>query len=471
MKSMRRIRRSRMPRPALRALPPARVARSIAVATLFIVAASAGCRHEPPRPDVLLVTIDTLRSDHCSAYGYAVPTTPTLERLASGGVLYRRAYAESSTTAPSHAVLMTGRHFRTFGLTRNGGTLPDDVETLAESMHAVGYETAGFISSFPLIGRFGFSQGFDIYEDRFVPEEASAGRRHPGQQAHDREAGATLARVVAWLETRNDTKPLFLWVHFVDPHFPYRPPASFEGDWPTGHDTAIERYDGEVRYADQQLGRLIDRLAARETRRGQLIVVTSDHGEGLGDHDWMTHGINLYEEAVRVPLIAKWKGHLPAKNVVDDPVGLIDVAPGILSLLEIDPKTEVHGRHLFDPPEAGRSIFLQRRDYRSSHERGRLIAGEMTAVVAGSSKLIVAPGEQRRELYDLAADAREQTDLLKNLPPPAAASPARDAIENLFRRLDAELFGWQSRFPAAPKSNERLDLETRKALRSLGYVD
>src|SRR5205085_3517674 len=111
-------------------------------------------------------------------------------------------------------------------------------------------------------------------------------------------------------------------------HMPYRPPEKFEGTWPAGESATIERYDGEVHYADEQLGRLLDLIANRESARGQLVVVTSDHGEGLGDHGWMAHGINLYEEAVRVPLIARWKGHLPESEVVEDPVGLIDVAPG-----------------------------------------------------------------------------------------------------------------------------------------------
>jgi len=189
----------------------------------------------------------------------------------------------------------------------------------------------------------------------------------------------------------------------------------------------------------------------------------------------MTHGINLHEEAVRVPLIASWKGHLREGSVVEEPVALVDVAPGILGALGVEATTFSHGRKLFDAPDASRSIFLQRRDYGSHEERGQAIAGEMTAIVSGGDKLILAPGEQRRELYDLGADPHELTDLLKPVPAAAAAaaSPAPAAVnpDEAARKLEDKLGGWQHEFPSASKAEPKMDEKTRKALRSLGYVD
>ena len=440
---------------------------------VLAVTSAAGCTKGPPRPDILLVTIDTLRSDHCSAYGYPIATTPNLDALASAGVLYRRAYAESATTAPSHAVLMTGQHFRTYGLTRNGAELSADAVTLAEKLKEAGYQTAAFVSSFPVMQQFGFSQGFDTYDDAFTAEETSIGRRSSKRMPHDRVASATVARIERFLADRNDSRPLFMWVHFVDPHKPYRAPETFEGGWPEGAGKllkAIRAYDNEVHYADAQLGVVLARLGAEATERGQLVVVTSDHGEGLGDHDWMTHGIHLYEEAVRVPLVAKYTGVLPANKVVEEPVGIIDIAPGILALLQIDSPTFSHGRKLFEPGDPARTIHLQRREYQARKERGRTIKGDMHGIVSGSSKLITAPEEQMRELYDLAADPREKTNLA--LPAGAAAPAGSEAPgEATARLLEDSLAHWQNAYPAAEKSAEPLDRETLRALRSLGYVD
>jgi len=490
-------------RPRLFASTAGRLLLVATVASCALVAIGLpGCDSQAARPDIVLVTIDTLRADHCSAYGYPVPTTPSLDALAARGVLFRHAYAESSTTAPSHAVLMTSRHFRTLGVGKNGIPLPDDATTLAEALAEAGYEAAAFVSSFPLTKRFGFAQGFEVYDDKFQIDEASLGRRG-GSKAHDRLAGATLARVEEWLEKRSTSRPLFLWVHFVDPHAPYRSPERFAGKWPAGVKPAVQRYDAEVHYADRQLGLLLDAVAKKTPDREDFVVVTSDHGEGLGDHGWMSHGVNLHEEAVRIPLVASWPGRLAAGKVVEDPVSLVDVARGILDEVGIEAKAFEHAREMFGKTDPARSVFLQRREYRSGKERGRKIAGEMTAVVERGTKLILAPEEERRELYDLKADPREMTDLLAppgqaatrkprrgaadakeqpsvaaNTPPPVAADattpPAASGkaaeSEAAAHTLEGTLSLWLDAFPPAG-SDAPLDKETQKALHALGYVD
>jgi choline-sulfatase len=470
--------RSAAGRPGLRA--PARLARRVLPCVALAVAA--GCTADGPRPDILLVTIDTLRSDHCSAYGYAIETTPSLEALASKGVLFRRAYAESSTTAPSHAVLLTSRHFRTLGVGKNGEPMSDDAVTLAERLGDEGYDTAAFVSSFPLQVKFGFAQGFDHYDDAFVLEEASLGRRAEGSTPHDRLAAATLAHAEKWLAARSSDEPLFLWMHFVDPHAPYRAPERFAGKWPAGTSSAVQRYDAEVRYADKQLGRLLEIFAAESPARDDLVVVTSDHGEGLGDHGWMSHGVNLHEEAVRVPLVASWPGHLPAGKVVEEAVSIVDISRSILESLGLEAKTFVHGRNIFAANDPSRPIFLQRRNYKSRREKGQRLDGEMTAVVERDTKLILS-SEPKRELYDLGIDPGELRNLVGDPPkrrrrgddkaaaaalPPASGTP--DDHRKHAHRLEQHLADWGTAFPSTGEDTP-LDEETKKALRALGYVD
>lgn len=435
------------------------------VSAVFLLAG--GCQRPAPRPDILVVTIDTLRADHCSTYGYPVPTTPVLTELAGKGMLFRTAYAEAATTAPSHAVLFTGRHFRNLGVYKNGEPLADEFETLAETLSAQGYATAAFVSSFPLRSRFGFAQGFEIFDDEFTPAEASIGRQG-GENAHDRRADVTAARAIGWLQARKDSRPLFVWVHFVDPHYPYRSPERFQAKWPANTKSEIRRYDGEIRFADKHLGKVVDAFGASSARGAPLVVVTSDHGEGLGQHGWMSHGINLYEEAVRVPLVASWPGHFEQGRVADEPVGIVDVVPTILEALALPLPPDLDGRSLLGPLDPDRPIFLQRRSYASREVRGVFVAGPMTAIVKGGTKYLETPLEEREELYDLVEDPAELRNLLsgasdageteaRSLPPPAHA-------------LAGELAEWRTRH-AGRAENAEVDEESRRALRALGYVD
>lgn len=484
MKSMRRVPGNDGPRG--RSVGPLATVLSAGVAAaIAALLPAAGCHRAAPRPDVLLVTIDTLRRDHCSLYGYAVPTTPNLDALAARGLRFERAYAESSTTAPSHAVLMTGRHFRSSGVRRNASVLALDAVTLAEVLGAEGYRTAAFVSSFPLRARFGFSQGFDVYDDAFARDEASLGRRKEGAEALDRYAGATLDHVSRWLASNTVDGPLFLWVHLVDPHAPYEAPENFEAWWPEDTEPVVKRYDAEVHYADAQLGRLLALLDERRGGRERLAVVTSDHGEGLGDHGWMFHGVNLYEEAVRVPMVASWPGRIPAGAAVETPVGLVDVARGVLGLLGIAATTFADGEDLF-AAGAGRAIYLQRGDPVSSTPPAGKGDGEMTGIVRGDAKFLAVAGAPRRELYNLKADPSELVDLLGGpsiprrsrrkgadtllsvAPPRATPTPA---VEALAQELDRELAAWRREHAGAGRSEAPLGNEDRESLRALGYVD
>jgi len=449
-----------MRRPSLHSIIPA----------LVVACALAGCSRPAPRPNVLLVTIDTLRADHCSAYGYPVATTPVLDALAAAGTRYSTAYSVCATTAPSHASLLAGSSFRTLGVSRNGSSLPHSAVTVGEVLASSGYATAAFVSSYPLRSRFGFSQGFEAFDDNFAISGTSLGRRSD-PVAHDRLAAATFARFQSWIGHRRDTRPLFVWVHFVDPHFPYRAPEPFDAEWPDGVSNDVRHYDAEVHYADKQLGRVIEEFDKHSP--DSLVIVTSDHGEGLGDHGWLSHGINLYEEAVRVPLVMRWKGRVAAGQVMSQPVSLIDIAPTILEAAQIKKvPPSFEGHTLLGSLDPDRAIFMQRRGYQGKELNNTDVQGEMTAVVRDGAKYIHAPDERRREFYQLSIDPHEANNLLAS--PQAAGAASAAAAEAAFAAAkghDDQLTAWRDAHPEPESPATPLDKKDVKALRSLGYVD
>jgi len=446
-------------------------------------------------PDILLVTIDTLRADHCSAYGYATETTPFLSELAREGVLYEQAWAPSATTAPSHAALFASRWPRSMGVMQNGQPVPGGELMLAELMSKGGYATAAFVSSLPVSSQFGFGQGFDYFDDDFDAEGSSRDKGAPQgdgrKDTHrlDRRADATAQHFENWLRRRDDPRPLFAWLHFVDPHYPYGRDRLLDLEWPDSVGLSLRAYDSEILRADRGLATVVDAFrrhsaalspGGETSDRGSVVLVTSDHGEGLGDHGWRFHGINVYEEAVRVPMVL-WgspgidigdtvagdtvagdtvTGDTVPGQVRSQPVTLLDVAPTLTGLAGLDRAPSFLGRELTGPLPEDHAVFLQRRNYRSQKVRGREVRGPLTAVVAqGHKYMVTVSGQQSSsaELYDLADDPGELDDLSESRP-------------GLSLRLARLLSGWESEYPAV-KTVRVSDREVIKALRSLGYVE
>ena len=443
------------------------------------VTALAGCSGRPDRPDILLVTIDTLRADHCSAYGYGRPTTPRLEALAREGVQFETVYAPMATTAPAHATLFTGLLPLWHGLVKNGQVLGDGHRMLAGALRAAGYRTGAIVSSFALDRRFGLHVGFESYDDRF----SGRGQTMPaasweGQMVDapfDRRADETRGRAVEWLRAHGYLErsrprgqpPFFLWVHFFDPHNPYDPPAAhgekFPPFGPDRLDREIAAYDGEIHFTDAQLGALLDALAAVGALDRTLTVVTADHGEGLMQHGHMEHGLQIYEEAVRVPLVVRWPAGLAGPRRVPGPVQLADVAPTLAELAGLSwPQPPGQGCSLVGAlhgkmqPDPWREVFLQRRRYDERLVAGKVVKGQKYALRAGRWKYIEGREEGTFELYDLVADPGERRNLLPSAPPEAAALPVR-------------LAGWVKGAPGLPPAAP-VDEEAARRLRSLGYA-
>ena len=284
---------------------------------------------------MLLVTIDTLRADHVGAYGNRLGLTPTLDRLASEGLRFERAYAHVPLTLPSHTTIMTGSYPTANGVRDNGsfrfdGTRP----TLAGVLKAAGYQTAAFVGAFVLDARFGLGAGFDRYDDRMIGHSTEL-------EVVQRTAEQVLAPAADWIlqASANSHQPWLAWVHLYDPHEPYTPPEPYRSRY------AADLYSGEVAYADTALGQFLDRLRASGGLDHALVVIASDHGESLGEHGERTHGLFAYEATLRVPLIFWAKGVFQAA-ASRAPARLVDLMPTILDLTGVPTPQGLDGRSL-----------------------------------------------------------------------------------------------------------------------------
>src|SRR3954470_3800474 len=262
---------------------------------------TAACHRVPevrrdPAQNILLVTIDTLRADAIGASGNATASTPWIDRLAAGGVRFDQAHASTVVTLPSHANILSGVYPFRHGVRENAGfRFPETTETLATLLRARGYRTGAFVSAFPLDARFGLARGFDVYDDRFPKNETSLAFRVPERRAPD-----AIAAALAWITggatgTAADgvRAPWFAWVHLYEPHFPYAPPEPYASRY------RDRPYFGEVAAADAALQPLLQRVLDASAR-STLVILTGDHGEALGEHGEMTHGLFAYEATLHV---------------------------------------------------------------------------------------------------------------------------------------------------------------------------
>jgi len=284
---------------------------------LALTLAAAGCHREaaptPPRPSILFVTLDTTRYDAIGPEATGVET-PSFNALVPQGRRFHWAYAAVPQTLPSHTSMLTGLYPGGHGIHENGRALTTKEPLLAEKLHDAGYRTAAFVSAFALARRFGLSRGFDSYDDDF------------GGTAVERNAQQTTDRVLAYLH-QPSREPLFLWVHYWDPHYPYTPPEPFRSRY------AKQPYYGEVAFMDQQLGRLVN--AFRQSVKGPIaIILVGDHGEGLGEHGEQQHGNLLYQATVHVPLLLIGPDVAPGSS--DVPVSTRRVFHTILDWAGID---------------------------------------------------------------------------------------------------------------------------------------
>lgn len=397
----------------------------------------------PPPQNILLITLDTTRADRLGCYGYSPAETPVLDQLAEQGVLFERAYAPVPLTLPSHASMLTGLYPPEHGLRGNGqGALPGGIPTLATELQAAGYETGAFIAAFVLDGKFGLQRGFTTYDDDL---SLAVPTLHGDHQYRD--ARFVIDAAIRWLRPRSQ-KPFFCWVHLFDPHYPY---VTHEDRFGTRFKD--RPYDAELAYVDGQIDRLLLTLRKSGALDHTTIVVVGDHGESLGEHGELTHGMTVYDATQRVPLLIVSPDESRKGHRVKDPVSLVDLTPTLLDRLGLRPLAHTSGRSL-QPALRGEPMTATP-CYAETDEP--YLAGHwspLRAIITPEWKYIRSP---RAELYDLIADPDE----LQNL---ALKSPDR------LRKLDDELAAWEARMYQPQPDTVTLSEQDRRALRSLGYA-
>jgi len=390
------------------------------------------------KPNLLLITIDTLRPDRLGCYGSPFLKTETIDGLAEKGILFRRAFAQATTTLPSHTTILLGEDPLRHGVHDNAHfRVGPEKLTLAEHLKRNGYATGAFVGGFPLDSQFGLDQGFDVYDDAFE------GHSVRGQEYRERKADSVVSSALRWLD--GQAGPWFLWVHCFDPHDPYEPPEPFLAQFKD------QPYSGEVAYVDSVLKKLLAAAAGKENAAGTVIVVTGDHGEGLGQHGEETHGYFAYNTTLWIPLILAAPGLKPGR--VDQTVVHMDIFPTVCDLLGVAKPKGLQGISVL-PATRGQTL-PQRSFYFESlypyYSRGW---APLYGYHQGSEKFIDSPIP---EAFDITRDFDEKSNLL----------PGKN-IKVLRGKL-AEVTGGVS--PAAGGGQSKsLDARALEKLRSLGYV-
>ena len=472
------------------------VGASVGLASLvaFAVTSQSPRALRPPfragAPNVLLVSIDTLRADHVHAYGYPRATTPTIDRLAAEGVRFDVALAPAPWTLPSHMSLLTGLAPLRHGVLDDGMRLSADAVTLAEALRGAGYVTAGFVSAPYLEADYGFAQGFDSYDDYSV----SPASEHLSHRAVT--SPRLLAAVTRWIdqwELQAERRPFFLFVHMWDPHYDFIPPPPFDrrfdpdytgsvsgDDFERGsavhagmdpRDLAhvIALYDGEIAWTDQHLGRILDRLRAAGELDRTLVVVTGDHGEEFFEHGVKGHRQNLYDTALRVPLVMRLPDVVPSGVVVARQVRLLDVASTILGIIGLTPPAGfAAAANEGEPPARDlQPLFDRVADPAAGAAWPELVAvgdlhGEVGSLRTEREKIILGSykGTPIAKRFDLASDPGELHDLIGQ--DPASEAPLREALAHARRALTGS---------PVLSVGVQVDEDHLERLRALGYIE
>ena len=474
--------------------------RLAAIAPVFAVALAASCGSEVPQPrGVLLISIDSLRADHLSCYGYQSATAPGIDtspvidaRLAAEGTLFDAAISTTSWTVPAHMAMLSGQPDRVHGVIEPTSRLPQGRTLLAQTFQGAGWQTAGFYSGPNLDPWFGFGRGFDTYVDctsvgvdasKFGATDAEGRRalREMEEAGHRGHTGPQVAdEFEAWLGATNDA-PFFAFVHLWDVHYAYEPPPEFDVFNPgytgaqkgvgvpqlklDGMDPAdaahiVALYDGEIRFTDHTVGRLLDALEARGLLDDTLVILTSDHGEEFGEHGRFGHNKTLYDEVVHVPLILRWPGQVPANARVAEQVSLVGLAPTILELAALPRDTTHLGRSFV-------GAFRDGSDFAEEPAPLELAFGRpdpaqqraaMEALRTRTDKVVRNRPGTAPIVFDLAADPGEHT------PSPLEPNDVR------FLRATGIWRDIQARGAAQPRETGTLPGQLETNLKDAGYL-
>ena len=417
-------------------------------------------------PNVLIVSVDTLRADHLSSYGHPRNTTPNIDALIQRGTRFTEARTVEPLTAPALCSMLTSLDPHQHGTSRNGLRMRSGLASLPKALQAHGYRTAAFVGNWTLRDKLsGIGEHFAHYE------EVLTRARWFGMLRNEATADDLTERALDWTaERRHDGDvPFLLWVHYVEPHAPYRAHpelAAALGMERRGNYTAAERYEMEIAFTDRAIGKLLRGLEKRSPADETLVIFVSDHGESLGEHDYWGHGRNLYEAALRIPMAIVWDGRVPV-GTIDAPALITDIAPSVLSILGYpapegfaghDWKAVLDGapapEHRVTHYQAHKGAVISAHDSELARRSGLLEVG----VIDGDRKEVFRIKKNRRMVFDLGADPFELA---------SATDKKADPTERLLSWMRAVYDGLSS-FEDMPP--EPLDDESIERMRSLGYV-
>ncbi len=400
--------------------------------------------------NILFFTLDTTRADHLACYGYDKVETPTMDRLAETGILFKNAICQVPLTLPSHSSIFTGTYPFYHGVRDNGGFYLDpDKITLAEVLKENGMATSAFVGAFVLDSRWGLDQGIDYYYDNFD----FAKYKIISLDSVQREGGEVIEAFFEWFEG-NHQKRFFSWIHLYDPHTPYDPPEPYKtrySKWDWG------LYDGEIAYVDELIGRVLDKLNEKSVLEKTIIVIVGDHGEMLGEHEESSHGFFIYEAATSVPLIIHFPSSKLGGKKVNTSVETVDIMPTVLQILGLPMPHEVQGQSLLPliiENNSRQEHFAYSETYYPRYHFGW---SELKSLQSSQYKFILAP---RPELYDIINDPQELYNLY-----------ARET--KIGKQFEQKLKSLQEEMSAAgieEKGPQKLDEDSREKLMALGYI-
>jgi type IV pilus biogenesis/stability protein PilW len=395
--------------------------------------------------NLLLITIDTLRADHLGCYGYMPAKTPNIDKMASKGVLFSQAITPVPITLPSHASIMTGLYPIQHGVRNNGNFfLSHDAMTLAEIMKEYGYQTGACVGSFVLDSIFGMDQGFDYYDDNFNP-----GKKRINTLYNERKAEDVNKVAIQWLEKQKDNR-FFLWLHYYDPHSPYFPPFPYVFDY------RDRLYDGEIAYVDNCIGKLFKHMKEMGLMDKTVIILTADHGEGLGDHNELTHAVFIYDSTLWVPLIINAPA-LPEKGkTFSAMVSIMDIMPTVIDFFDFRSIKGLAGKSLIPLIYGKVDVTHNRLLCESLCPELNFGWSKLKGIRTPEWKYIQAPVS---ELYQLSKDEGEEKNILQ-----------QDSDDH--SRWKSELENLKQEYPPAIEVSQstKMDPEREQRLRSLGYV-
>lgn len=452
---------------------------SLLILFLSCYSTQASSIHNRERPNLLLITIDALRADHLSCYGYTKMETKSLDRIASKGWVFENALSQSPWTSPSIASLMTALYPSVHGVKKGFGLEPAFV-TLAEVLNRAGFRTHSIVTTPYLSEKIGIDQGFQGYE---VLGESRISKYFLSKDSAD----VVTDKAIRWLR-RIGKSPFFLWIHYIDPHIPYGFPSGtvlppyykgYKGRLGNYfYDVAAVRngglrldredrehikalYDADILFTDQNVGLLIDELERLDLHRNTMIVLTSDHGEELWDHGGFEHGHSLYQEVIRIPLILVIPGMKGGNRRIYSKVRSIDIGPTVLDVMGLKWGATIQGSSLIDLMTKGKDPLD-----RISFSESLLYGNEKKAIRKGKYTLIYEPSNGKVELYDTQGDHEERLDI---------AVYRKDIVEMLISEMDKWSMECQRLFREILKgkpSRKKMDLKGQeRRLRDLGYMD